>query len=95
MDVDECCLDTIKGKCVCEKVLGTAVDRLLSYDVLTLNCESFDYICDCCCAGSNCETCNAAFKSCDSVFENALCGVCKSAVDVACVCKSETCFCMS
>ena len=46
MDVDECCLDTLKRKCVCKKVLGTAVDGLLSYDVLSLNCEAKDSVCD-------------------------------------------------
>ena len=91
MDVDECCLDTIKRKCVCKEVLGTAVDRLLCYDVLALDCESLDSVCDRCCAGSYCEACNAAFKCCDPVFENSLSGVCKSAVNVACVCKTEAC----
>ena len=88
--INECCCDAIFGKCVCEEVVSTAVDSVCCYDVVACLSKVLNGVCNCCCAGSNCESCNAAFKSSYSLLEDILSWVCKSAVDVACVTKTES-----
>ena len=73
-----------------QQVSRAAVDGFLSYDMLAFGCERLDRVCDRSRAGSESQSCYAALESSDPLLKNALCGVCKSAVDVACVRKSET-----
>ena len=76
---------------MCEEVVSTAVDSVCCYDVVSCLSKILDRVCNCCCAGSNCESCNSAFKGSYSLLEDILSRVCKSAVDIACVSKTETC----
>ena len=94
MCVYECGFNSVLGQRVCEKVEGTAVDRLLCYDVAAVSCESLDRISDGCCAGCYCECCGTAFQSCYSFLENALCGVRKSSVNVTAGSQVKSCFCV-
>ena len=84
----------VKRKRVLQKVVGSAVDRLLRYDMTAVSGKCFNRVRDGCCTGSNCKCCAAAFKGCNSFFENALRRVGETAVNVTGICKTETVCCM-
>ena len=91
----KCCGNAVcLWKGMCQKVVSSAVDGLGSYNVLTCFCKCLECIGDCGCTGSNCQCCNAAFKSCDSLLENIFSWICKSSVNVSCITKSEAVCCM-
>ena len=92
--IDELCGHAVKRKCVRQQVVGTAVDSVGSHDIFALLCKRLDRVGDCRSAGSGRQSGNAALKSRDSLLENVLGGVCQSAVDVACVRKTEACSCV-
>ena len=73
-----------------EKIEAAAVDRLCSNYVLSRLSERLNGVCDRRSARSYRESRCTALESRDSLLKNALSGVCESAVDVACVAKSET-----
>ena len=82
--------DPVQRERVRQQVVSSAVDGVGGYDVLSLLCKSLDGVGDSRRSGSRGESCNAALEGCDTLLENVLCGVSQSAVDVACVSKSET-----
>ena len=81
--------DVVLRKRVLQKVEGSAVDRLLRYDMSAVGCQSLDRVRDRCCAGGNCQCCAAAFKGCHSLLQNALRRVGEASVNVACIRKTE------
>ncbi|CCY18835.1 putative uncharacterized protein [Eubacterium sp. CAG:786] len=89
--VNELCSNSVQREGVRQQVVGSAVDGVGSHDILTLLCERLNGVGDRCGAGSSREGCNAALKRGNSLFENVLGGVRQSAVDVACVRKTEAC----
>ena len=92
--INECCCDSISRKCMLQKVCCSTVNILGCYNVVTLLCKILNCICDCCCTGCYCKCRRTAFKRCDSFLEYIFSRVCKTSVNVTCICKSETCSCM-
>ena len=92
--INECCCDSISRKCMLQKVCCSTVDILSCYDVVTLLCKVLDCICDSCCTGCYSKCCGTTFKCCDSLLKYIFCRVCKTSVDVTCICKSETSCCV-
>ena len=90
VDVNEGCINAVERKSVRQQVSRAAVDRFLRYDMLAFGCKSLNGVGDRSRAGSESQACYAALECRDSFLKNSLRGVCKSAVDVACVGKSET-----
>ena len=87
--VYKCGAYAILGKSMCKQVVAAAVDGLLCNYMLACISKRLNGIgysgCARCCGKCR----NTALKCGDSCLKNALSGVCKSAVDVACVGKSE------
>ena len=77
-----------------QEVEGAAVDGLLCNDVVALLSKCLDGEGDGCSTGGNRQACRTAFESGDAVFEHALGGVGKAAVDVACVSQAESIGCV-
>ena len=92
--INKCCLDSVSRKCMFQKVCCSTVDILSCYDVVTLLCKVLDCICDSCCTGCYSKCCGTTFKCCDSLLKYIFCRVCKTSVDVTCICKSETSCCV-
>ena len=88
--VNEGGLDAELGQGVREQVVAAAVDGLLRYDVVACLSERLNGVADRCCTGGGCQSCDAALESCNALLENVLRGVGQTAVDVACVGKTET-----
>lgn len=95
MCIYECSCDSVMCECMLQKVEASTVDCLLCYDMTTVCCKCFDRISNRCCSGCCCKCCNSAFKCCDSLFKYILCRVSQTSVNVTCVCKSESCCCVS
>ena len=79
----------VKRKCVLQKVVSSAVDCLLRYDVAAVCRERLNRVCDRCRTGGNCKCRTAAFKGRDSLLEYALRRVGETAVNVAGIRKTE------
>ena len=90
----KCCSDAAGLKSMCQKVVGSAVDGLGSYNVLTCFCKCLECIIDSCCTGSVCKRCLPPSKSSNSLLENILCRVGKSSINISGIAKSETVSCM-
>ena len=73
-----------------QEVVGTAVNRALGHNVVTLAGESRDGVGKGCCARCNGEACDTAFESGDTLFKDILCGVGEAAVNVAGILQVET-----
>lgn len=88
--INKLCCYTVLWECMLKPVVCAAVDCLCGYDVVACFCKSLKCIWNCRCTWCNCKSCCAALKSCNSLFKNILCRVCKSAVDVTCIfeCKA-------
>ena len=92
--VNERCGDVVQRKRVLQKVVGSAVDRLLRYDVSAVRGKRLNRVGDRCCTGDHCQCSAATLKGCHSLLENALRRVGKSAVDVAGVRETEAVCCV-
>ena len=90
VNINEGGADAVERQCVCQQVGGTAVDGLLSDNVLTGGCQGLDRIGDGCRAGGQSQTAHTAFQGRDAVFEDALCGVGQTAGDIAGIRQTET-----
>ena len=55
-----------------KKVVTSAVNCLLRYDMSAICCKCFNCVCDSCCSGCNCKCCASTFKGCKSLFQNIL-----------------------
>ena len=92
--VDKCGRYAVLRKRMLQKVEGAAVDGLLGYDVAAVCRKCLNRVGDCCCTGSNCQCCAAAFKCCDSFLKNALRRVGQTTVNVTGIGKTETVCCV-
>ena len=92
--INKCCCDSVCRKRMLQKVCCSAVNILGCYNVVSLLCKILNCICDRCCTGCYCKCRRTAFKCCDSFLEYIFSRVCKTSVNVTCICKSETCCCM-
>ena len=92
--INKCGADSVLRKCVCQQVVGTAVDVLCRYDVVALLRQVDDGVVDGCCSGSYCKCRNAALQCCHSLLENVLGRVSQTTVDVSCILESESCCCV-
>ena len=81
--------DTVQRQCVCQKVGGTTVDGLLSYNVLTLFSQCLDSICNRSCTCSYGKTCNTTLQSSDTILKYALCGAGQTTIDITCISQTE------
>ena len=72
MNINEGRFNSVERKGVREKIRRAAIDRLLSYDMIAVLCESLNRVGDCRRSRSESQTCNAALKSRDPVLKNAL-----------------------
>ena len=89
--INECRCDAVIRKCMLQQIVCSTVDRLGCYDVISCVSQVLQRVGNSCGTRCHSQSCNTAFQSCQSLFENVLCGVCQSAVDVTCVCQSESC----
>ena len=92
--IDEGRLDAVLRQCMCQQIVTAAVDRLLGDDMLACLCKRLNRIGDRGCTGCQCQRCDTALKRCDALLKDALCRVGQSAVDIACIRKTEACGCM-
>ena len=81
--------NSVLRECVGKEIEASAVDRFLSYNMVAVLSQSLNCVCYRCRTRSYCKSRNAALKSGNSFFKNVLSGVCKSAVNVARIGKSE------
>ena len=81
--------DAELGQGVLQQIVTTAVDGLLSYDVVTGLSQCLDGVGDGSCTGSSSQSSHAAFQSGNALLEHILGGVGQTAVDVAGVCQTE------
>ena len=91
MCIYECCCNSIMRKCMFEKIICSTIYCFLCYNMSSVRSKCLDCVCNRCRTWCNRKTCNTAFKCCYSLFKYVLCWVCKSAVDITCVCKVKTC----
>ena len=89
MGIDEGGLNAELGNGVLQEIEGAAVDGLLRHDVVAGLGKCLNGKGDCRSAGCYRQASNAAFKSSDAIFEDALGGIGKATVDVACVRQAE------
>ena len=87
-------LDPVLRKGMSQKVVAAAVDGFLCNDMSAVCCKCLTGVCDSCCTGGQCKCCASALKGCQPFFQDILGGVGQSAVNVTCVCKSETVCCV-
>ena len=92
--INKGCGNSVIRKCMCQQVVGSAVDVLCCYDMVSCMCNCLIGIGKCCCTGTNGKCCRAAFECCDSRLEGSLCRVGQTAVDIACISQAETVCCM-
>ena len=71
------------------QIVGAAVEVVSSHDVVTGLRDVLQGVGDRSSSRSDCKTSDTAFKSCHTVFEDALGGIGKTAVDVAGVAEAE------
>ena len=90
----ECGADSILRKCMCEKIVASTVNGLLCNYMSAVCCKSLYGIADGCCTGCYRKCCASAFKSRKSLLQNVLCGICKSAIDIARISKTESVCCV-
>ena len=90
--IHECCGDAVIDKCVCQEVIGSAVDILGRYNMVSCFCHRLERVGNCRCAGGNCQCRNAAFQRCDSLLKDILGGVGKPSVNISRVLQRESCF---
>ena len=57
--------------------------------VITGICKSLYRISDSSSARSSCQSGNSALESSNTLFKNILCGICESAVDIACILEAK------
>ena len=77
-----------------QKICCSTVNVLRCYNVISLLCKILNCISNCCGTGSNCQSCCTALQCCDSLFKHILCRVGQTAIDITCICQSETSCCM-
>ena len=94
MCIHKCGLDAILGKCVCQKVVASAVNGLLCYDMTAVCGKSLNGIGDGCRTAGQCQSCGTAFQCCQSLLQHILCGVGQSSVDISRIRKTEAVCCM-
>ena len=94
VSVNKCCVYTKLWKCVLKVVICAAVDCLSGYNVVACLSKSLKCISKCRCTGSCCKSSYTALKSRNSLFKNVLSWICKSAVNVTRICKTESCLCV-
>ena len=83
VSIDKSRLDAIKRECMSQKIRGTSIDRFLCDNMLTALCEGLDRIGDRRGSGSNSQSGDAAFESCNTFFKDILGGVGKTAINIA------------
>ena len=89
MNIDKGGCDTVLSQRMFKQIVAAAVDGLLRYDMLTRLSQRLNGIGHGSRTGCQSQSSYAAFKCCNPLFQNILCGICKSAVDVAGVSKTE------
>ena len=92
--VNESSCNAVLRQGVGKVIIGTAVNGLGCYNVVTVLCQRLEGIAQGCCTGCHCQSGGTAFQRRDTLFKNILGGVGQSAVDIACICKAKTCLCM-
>ena len=75
---------------MCQKIETSAVDRLLRYDVAAVRCQRLDRICDRRRSGRQGQRCATSLKCRKSLLQYILSRVCKPAVYISCICKTES-----
>ena len=73
-----------------EKIVAAAVDRLLSYDMISLLCQCLDRIGDGCGTGCQCQRCRSPFQSGNALFKHILGGIRQPSVNIAGICQTES-----
>ena len=81
-------------KSMLQQVEGSAVNIFCRYDMVTALCQVLNGVGNCCCTGSNCQSCNAAFQSCNSLFKYIFRRISQTSVNVSCICKTKSCCCV-
>lgn len=89
IDIDDSVCHALVGKSVGDEVEAATVEVVGCNDVVTCQHYVLQCVSHCCCATGNGETCHATLESRDALLEDTLSRVCETAVDVACVTKTE------
>ncbi len=75
---------------MCQEVVGTTVDVLGRYDMITGMSNSLECISDSCSTGADSHSCDTALQSGYSLFEHIHCGIGESSVNVAGILQCES-----
>ena len=81
--VHKSCPYAVKRKCMCQKIIRSAVNGLLRHDMSAACCKRLYRISNRCGSGCKCQSCASSFKCRYPVFKNSLGGVGESSVDVS------------
>ena len=86
--------NTVIYQCMCQQVIGSAVNIIGRYNMIPGFCQVLNGIGNCCHTASYCQRCRTAFQCGNSLFKHILCGICQTSVNISAVCQSESCGCM-
>ncbi len=68
--------DSILRQGMGKKIIGSSINILCRYNMVTLLCQILKGICNSCCAGSNCQCCNTTLQSGNPPFKYILRRIC-------------------
>lgn len=83
MGVDESRTDPIMRQSVFQQIITASVNCLLRYDMSAVLCQRLYRICDRRRTGSQRQSRRTTFQRRDSPFQDILCRICQTTVDVA------------
>ena len=88
--IDDVIAHALCGEGVCDKVIRAAVEVVGSDDMVAVACYVLQRIGDGSGTRGYCEACHATFQGCHAFLKHTLCGICQTAIDIACIAKTET-----
>ena len=89
--IHKCRFNAVERKGVCQQIVTAAIDRFLRDDVITLLRQCLDDIGHSRCTGSKSQSAHAPLQSGKSLFQNILCGIGETSVDISRIRQAETC----
>ena len=90
MSVHEGGPDAVLRKSMCQKIVASAVNGLLGYDVAAVGGKRLYHVSDGGCPGRQGEGSRAALKGGQALLQHILGGVGQSTVNISCICQTET-----
>ncbi len=92
--VHKCGGNTVIDECVRQEVVGSAVDILGGYDMISRFCHCLERIGNSRRAGGNSQRRNATLQCCNSLLKDILCGIGKTSVNIPGILQGKPGFCV-